>query len=377
MDEFEKVRRTKPEIDGAEENLAAARALLLTEIQEERRPARPRAARRPWFIAAGALGAAAAVTAGVLVVSAITAPSPTIEAVSTPTSVARPATTPTPTPISSPQTGPEVLVSAANAAAGFTPPVLANGQFLKRTWVEEKLGIYEPGPGGIEVVPGTYGWRATATSGWLIRRSGAEYAPADLRSQWYGESGAPEVLGTFGDEDEARSKLEHVLAGYGAARPLAPIEIPWLPESAATDFLWYVDEMPHDPDEIITWLREYLGPDHEGWVEGKIGWLLIGLLSYNVGDPELRASMYRALSTLPGSTVGADEGGERTVTFDSLLANPDAARTSHTRHTLTIDMSTGLVTEITETHDVGPGIVPAQIPDSRVTFEMRVVDSLP
>lgn len=377
MDVFEKVQQLRPEIEGAEENVAAARAILLTEIHGERRPARSRAARRPWFVAAGALGAAAAVTAGVLAVNGITAPTPTNEAVPMPTRSAQPAPSPSPTPGSAALTGPEVLMGAANAAAGFTPPALAPGQFLKSSWVEEDLVLYEPGPDGVELPPGAYGRRATATSAWLVRRSGANYAPSDLRSQWYGEWGGPEVLGTFGDETETRTKLDLVLASYAAEQALKPTEVPRLPENAMGDILWYFDEMPRDPGEIITWLRDHAGTDREAWSDWMSGGILIGLLSHNVGDPEMRASMYRALSMLPGSTVGADQDGKRTVTFDAEIASPYAGGVLHIRNTMTIEMSTGLVTEITETSDAGVGIVPARIPDHRKTFELSVVESLP
>lgn len=378
MDVFEKVQQTRPEIEGAEENLAAARALLLMEIQEERAPARPRAARRPWFIAAGALGAAAAVTAGVLVLSNVTAPTPapTVEAI--PTRVPGPVLVPSPvpSPTATPMTGPEALLGAANSAAGFAPPVLAPGQYLRRAWTEDLLWTYEPSLDELGMSPGEGGSRATATSAWVIRRSGADYSPADLRTQWYREWGPAEVTDIFGDEAEARTQLEIVLQRYGPGQSLVP-EVPWLPESGAENFLWYFDVMPRDPQAMVSWIHDYLGADAQGWADGKVGWMLIGLLSFNVGDPEMRAAMYRALSLLPGSTVSDEQDGKRTVTFDSHLASADSSQLSLWRYTLTIEMATGIVTEITNTADVGRGMVPGDIPNSRTTYSMSVVDTLP
>ncbi|WP_314474783.1 hypothetical protein [uncultured Microbacterium sp.] len=376
MDVFEKVQQTRPAIEGEEENLAAARALLLTEIREEQRPARPRSARRPWFIAVGALGAAAAVTAGVLVVSSITAPAPTVEAV--PTRVPGPVLVPSPvpSPAPTPMTGPEVLLGAANAAAGFTPPVLAPGQYLRRAWTTSTLGLFDPEL-GVPGMPGYGASRATASSGWVISRSGADYAPADLRSQWYQEWGSPVAGGVYGDQAQGRAGQDAGMQAYGPAVTLFPSDAPYLPESGAEDVLWFFESLPRDPAAMVVWIDDYLGPDTQDWAEGKVGWLLIGLLSQNVGDPEMRAAMYRALSTLPGSTVGVEHDGRRTVTFDSHLAFSEVGERSLRRSTMTIDMATGLVTETTDTSEVGEGTIPSDVPDSRMTFEMSVVDSLP
>lgn len=374
MDVFEKVQQTRPEIEGAEENLAAARAVLLMEIQEEQRPARPRSVRQPWFIAAGALGAAAAVTAGVLVVNSVTAPAPTVEAV--PTVEPRPTAVPSPIPTPTPATATEVLLGAANAAAEFAPPVLGPGQYLRHGWTQEHLVTFERALAEQGFSPGDFGTRATATSGWVLERSGADYSPADLRSQWYRETSPYQVTRIIGDEELARTYSDRFLQSSGQGQPLSP-DVPWLPESAAENMLWYFDTMPRDPQAMVAWIRDYLGPDRDGWQEGKIGWMLIGLLSFNVGDPEMRATMYRSLSLLPGSTVGPEQGGQRTITFDSHLATSEGGGTSLKRYTVTIEIATGLVTETTETSDVGVGIIPSDVPDSRTRYEMSVVDALP
>ncbi|AZS40176.1 hypothetical protein CVS54_01500 [Microbacterium oxydans] len=374
MDVFEKVEQTRPEIEGEEENLAAARAVLLTEIREERRPAGPRSARRPWFIAAGALGAAAAITVGVLVVNSGTAPSRIVEAV--PTAEPRVTDVPSPAPTLTPATAPEILQGAANAAAEFAPPALGPGQYLRHGWTEEHLVTFDRTLADQGFSPGDLGTRATATSGWVIERSGADYSPADLRSQWYRETGPYQVTRIFGDEELARTYSDRFLQYSGQGQRLSP-EVPWLPESAAENMLWYFDTMPRDPHAMLAWIRDYQGPDREGWEDGKVGWMLIGLLSFNVGDPEMRAAMYRALSLLPGSTVGPEQEGQRTITFDSQLATPEGDGTSLTRYTVTIEVGTGLVTETTETSDVGLGIMPSDVPDTRVRYEMSIVDALP
>lgn len=379
MNVFEKVQQIQPEMDGADENIVAARTRLLTEIHSEKRPARSRVARRPWIITASLVGAAA-VTAGVLVVGNLTAPTPapTRAVVAgetrTPDSVLVP--DPVPSPTLAPMTGPEVLVGAANAAAGFTQPVLAPGQYLRRAWTQEYLGVFDAAL-GYAGQPGYSASRASASSAWVISRSGADYAPADLRDQWYTEWAAPVAGNVYGDAAQAHAQQTEVLQTYGTGRPLSPSEAPRLPEGGAEDVLWFFENLPRDPNAMIASIDDYLGADAQGWVDGKVGWLLIGLLSHNVGDAEMRASMYRALSLLPGSTVGGEQSGRRTVTFDSQLSSSETAQTSLRRFTLTIDMATGLVTETTDTSAVGEGLIPSDVPDSRMTFEMSVIDTLP
>lgn len=47
------------------------------------------------------------------------------------------------------------------------------------------------------------------------------------------------------------------------------------------------------------------------------------------------------------------------------------------RFTMTFEMATGIVTEVTDTTEAGEGVVPSGVPDFRTTFEMSVVDALP
>lgn len=377
---FEKVQQTRPEVHGADENLAAARSRLLTEIQREDTPARARARWRPGFVVAGVLGAAAAVTAGALVVGAITAPTPTPTAEAVPTRkpgpVLVPSPVPTPTPTPTPMTGPEVLMGAANAAAGFTPPALAPGQYLRRTWTEEWLVLYNPET-ELDRLPGYATTRSTASSAWVLSFGGADYAPAELRGQWYAERGPLSGGSVYGNEGEARAHQDEMVRTGSPGSPLAPSEAPRLPESGAEDVLWFFESLPRDPQEMIAWIYDYLGSDRPGWEDGKVGWFLIGLLSHNVGDPEMRASMYRALSLLPGSTVGAEQDGRRTIIFDAHLSVSDGAPTMQRRFTMTFEMATGIVTEVTDTTEAGEGVVPSGVPDFRTTFEMSVVDALP
>ena len=129
----------------------------------------------------------------------------------------------------------------------------------------------------------------------------------------------------------------------------------------------------------MSWVRNQVEPDRPGGEDFKVGWTLIGLLSYNAGPPDVRAMMYRALSLLPGSTVGEEQaGGARTLSFDSRFGwASDPSDSSLTRFTVTIDMATGDIRETTYTSDVGEGVIPAGVPDSRTVYTVSVVDGLP
>lgn len=378
MDVFERVLQTRPANEADELDLSSARARLTSAIEAERRPVRSRESRRPWIIAGGLAGAAAAVTVGVLVVNGLTSPAPTIDAFPTrePGSLLVP--TPSPEPPTA-ETSAEVLRGAAVAAAEFVPPTLAPGQYLRREWTAEELYVYEDAFGSW-ATPGWGGSRETATSAWVVGTRGTQYIPADLADQWYGSMDQRELVSSFGDSAEVEAGAQVLPEMLGSTPQLEPYDVsaPW-PVGGASDLASFFGAMPDDPEEMVSWVRNQVEPDRPGGEDFKVGWTLIGLLSYNAGPPDVRAMMYRALSLLPGSTVGEEQaGGARTLTFDSRFGwASDPSDSSLTRFTVTIDMATGDIRETTYTSDVGEGVIPAEVPDSRTVYTVSVVDGLP
>lgn len=213
-----------------------------------------------------------------------------------------------------------------------------------------------------------------------MRSSGAVYIPADRSLPWSTEWGTAELGEFFGDraeaENHARPELERFLSlldpSSSTYEATAPFGI-----DGSYDLELFFTALPHDPDAMISWIRDRMGEDREGWVDGKVGWTIIGLLT-NPATPQDRiAEMYRALSSLPGSAVGPLDAGRRTIVFDSQLAL-GAGTTTTTRFTLTIEMSTGAVTETTHTVEFGQGgVVPEDIPDTRTTYSRSIVDAIP
>ncbi|MCE0507502.1 hypothetical protein LVJ59_00470 [Microbacterium sp. KKR3/1] len=371
MDEFEKVRWTKPEIDGAEENLAAARALLLTEIQEERRPARPRAARRPWFIAAGALGAAAAVTTGVLVVSAITAPSPTptVEAVPTrtPGPALEPTATPGPTisPAPEPPTAKTVLVGAATVVGDDPGPVAGPGQYLRIHQEIRNLELYSPQDQGNAN-------RTQATAAWVSTSSQTWYIPADRTGEWVQVLNADlQVVELFGGEagrlsqewlDRFSWRVDpQVLRYQGGGHVGTPV-----PNQTYVQYA----EMPRDPAALLAWTTAYLRADEAASAGIGAVTFLIDELQQGSAPADLKAAMYRALSLIPGVSIVDSEGDVVTLLFSGL---PQVDRS----YSMSIDTRTAQVVRSTINDGPRGGIVPDSVPDHELTTTVQVVDEAP
>lgn len=379
MDIIEKVRKTAPEIGGADENLISARARLLMEIESERRPVRPaQARRRQWVLVGSLVGATAAVTAAALVVVNITAPSTGVDAVPAPPPIVGQEQKPFPKPSSLPMSAGEALNAAADAAAGSAEVLVSPGQYLRREWVTEEVMFYD---GSLHQLgtAGMGGSRATATSAWKMRFTGVQYIPQDLSSAWLGDASAPTVTALFGDEGEAEVQSQAYIAANSEPYELAPFEQlpPWPGDDGVDTFASFFSSMPRDPQALITWIRSRFGEDLEGWADGKLGWFLIDLLSYNVGPPDARAAMLRALSSLPSATVSDAVEGIRTITFDSRLAVGGTSDFFVRRMTISLDMNSGIVQEVTSTLEEGPGVVPAEVPDLRVRASVSIVDRLP
>lgn len=370
MNVFEKVQETRPEIDGAEENISAARVRLLSEIHAEQRPARSRAARRPWIITAGLVGAAAAVTAGVLVVGNLTTPTTGgVEAI--PTIVPKPSVEPTPEPTVEPLTAAGAFSAAGASASTFTGLTVAPGQYLRVHTDSEQMVYQHPDTGVGEFQTD----RSTAANAWMDAVSWDNYVPADTSSDWYSVGGQVEILQEFGPDAAALAE-QHVqeIGGPNGPNTFAGGIPPWETSSGFSMHSFWQD-MPRDPAQLIAWIRQNQGPV-TGDQDYKVGWVLVDLLAKNVGSPDVRSAMYGALSMLSGSEIVETQGNIVTLSFsaaEQALSGADGIR----RRTVTIDISSGLVLEKTVTLDVASPLVPADLPDERYTYTVSVVDALP
>lgn len=88
--------------------------------------------------------------------------------------------------------------------------------------------------------------------------------------------------------------------------------------------------------------------------------------------------MLQALGTLPGASMVGSEGSVRTVAFDSTFGEaPDQAHSDRRRQTITVDVSTGRVTGVSDSTNPGGGVVPGDVVDQRQNYEVALVDGLP
>lgn len=377
MNDFENVTQVRPEIEGAEENMSAARQRLLSEIHGAPQSVKARAARRPWVIAGGLVGAAAAVAAGVLVVNAFAPPTGNVEAV--PTAKPRPSVEPsrTPQPTAEPLTVASAFGAASTAAAGFTGLTVAPGQYLRIHTDSHYVAFYEQ----------TYGWgdltadRSNATGAWEMAGTFELYVPADPKGDWryLGTSDATgEVYGPDGQTQMEQYLLQRSQAGVEAIGPASlpggPLA-PWPTSDGGTDLIDFLEGMPKDPAQLIAWIDEHQDTPPESQ-NAKVGWLLIELLAENVGSAEARSAMYTALSMLDGFSLTSVVGDVFTVALVTPITDLSGAP-STVRRTAAIDMSTGLVTETTVTSGSGSALVPDTLPDMRRTYTISVVDAAP
>jgi hypothetical protein len=376
MNVFEKVTQTRPEIEGAEENISTARQRLLTEIHGAPQPVRQRAARRGWIIASGLVGAAAAVTAGVLVVNAFAPPAGRVEAVPTPEPRPSVEPSPTPQPTVEPLTVSSAFGAAGTAAATFSGLTVAPGQYLRIQADLHDVVYYEPVNGWGELAAD----RSTATGAWEMGGTFETYVPADPHGEWR-YLGTSSVTGTLYGQDAQQGLQQYLLdAGAGSA-PSGPTSMvggplaPWTTVEGSTLLVDFLESMPKDPAQLIDWIDEHQDTPPEAQ-NTKVGWLLIELLSKNIGSAEVRAAMYTALSMLDGFELTGVAGNVFTVALvtpiEDLAGNPTTVR-----RTAAIDMSTGLVTETTVTSGSGSALVPDAVPDSRRSYSVSVVDTAP
>lgn len=381
MDVFERVREVNADTSLTEDRIIRARARLSEGITARLGGDRKRIRMSPLLLIAGSVTGVAAATAGVVVIGQLNSIAPQVDAnpveapdpsVRPPGDVLKP--TPTPTPVRA--TAADVLQTAANAAAGFVGPQLEPGQFIRRESTAEEIILYGQDGAGAWGMGGSH---HTATSAWRLGSTSVVYVPEDLAAPWYFMSSDHQVVDIFGNQQQAAEQSQRYLENYGGETPLEAFTryAPWDGSGEMETLDIFFARLPRDPHELIDWARAFVGTDVEGWVDGKMGWFFIDMLAYNVGPADLRAAMYRALSLLPGSTVSDEVNGVRTVTFDSELATGDSTEPSLRRMTISIEMSTGAVLEVSDRAEAGIGVVPADVPDFRVRHVTTVVDSLP
>ncbi|WP_407360389.1 hypothetical protein [Microbacterium sp. LBN7] len=365
MDVFERVRDVNAGTGLTEDRIIGARIRLLQGIDDSRSAERKRLLKRPMFLIAGAVAGAAAVTAGVVVVSQLTAPSPHVEAIPAPTAGPREPgqTVPKPEPTSG--------TTITEPYPGTTPQA---GQYLHVGITSERL-LYRDGRVFVWPAHGDF----PPISGLLVREYSQTYVPADRSGDWYFEWGPSSERVQFFPEDQ------------GPAGELAwDNQVPVNPEVIGSwntggqpgdgdvqtgSTAWYAP-YPRDPQALLDYLRAQAATYAESpeAVDDALIENLIFTIQSNIAPADVRAAFIGALelSGLAQKETTAD-GKTRYQVHRALFD----ARTE----TLTIDPATGWATEYTLRYDRTDGaagdMVPANIPDIRATYTVSIVNSVP
>lgn len=365
MDVFEKVQEIRPEIEGDDENLVAARMLLLKEIQAASKPARVKAARRPWIVAGSLIGGGVAVTAGVILGSMIATPEPVPHANPThrPMHSAEPTQPPLESsPVPEPLTVEGVLMGAASASAAYETPVAGPGQYLKIEHQMRQLVLWSPE----EPVNAT---REQATAGWVVTSAYTSYIPASVSDDWVDVFNAQKsVVELYGADAAAQS--ERWLADFS-----------WMQESiqrtpggsgSSNASIATYPMMPRDPAALLEWTRSSLGLHDSMDDDALIANSLIQELQLNAAPADLRSAMFGALSMVPGGRI--DSSNDNAITL-SFLTNAAQER----RDAIEIDTRTGLVLQYAVTFGEGASgaVVPDEVPDYVTVRTVTVVDDAP
>ena len=369
MDVFERVREVNRGADLNEVRIAAARARLVSGIDSGMSAERKRIARRPMFLIAGAVAGVAAATAGVVVISQMTTPTPQVEAIPTATATPKPQPTPIPEPSATSGTG------VTEPFPGTTPQA---GQYLRILTTEDRL-LYR----GPEVqinewigLPGTF----PPISAAIVRSMNQLFVPGDRTGEWINRSGpAGDKVQFFPEDQGPAGKL-----AWDNMLPYRPDVEQWSvtggldgeggpARGSLEDYARY----PKDPQALIQHLRAVVAewaPSDEV-VDEVVALTIVDVLVSNFAPSIERATFLEALA-LTGRTEMLSSNGSIVTYRLRYSASSDPGRTE----TVSIDTTTGWVTEFTMRYDRNHGaegdMAPSDIPDIRRTFTVTIVDSV-
>ncbi|MFJ2534107.1 hypothetical protein [Microbacterium maritypicum] len=259
MDVFERVREVNAGTSLTEDRIIGARIRLLQGIEDSRLAERKRLTKRPMFLIAGAVAGVAAVTAGVVVVSQLTAPAPRVEAVPLPTADPR---EPGPT---IPKPEPTSGTTVTEPCPGTTPQA---GQYLSVVTTDDRL-LYRFPYGSI------YDWpyrplEYPPISAALMRSAHQLYVPSERAGEWIVREGpSNERLQYFSQDVSGGNEV-----AWGNMLPYRPEIEQWIssggsPVGGGDGVHGSLDSYaayPADPQALLQFLRDQvLGTPPRGW----------------------------------------------------------------------------------------------------------------
>jgi hypothetical protein len=367
MDVFERVREVNEGAELTAEQILDARTRLFVGIDEAATAGRKRFGRRPMILIAGGVVGVAVVAVAAIVVGQLTATAPTVEVAPAPTSSPLPSSSAVP-PIPSPTVTTGAGAVETETFPGTTPQP---GQYLKMTSTAQLLRYRGPD----SELPYQWLFRDNFTtqppiSALLVQNDSATFVPADRSEEWvrvdgsrnqrirsYSELQTPDdrsvwdaMLPADPEDHVVRGPGEDFVGGYLVNR----------------DYSVY----PRDPQALLDYLREYFAPAGSNR-DDSVMVLILTLLRSNLAPPEVRKAFIDALKLSGLATIESAAGTVTTYGVDLTTVDPH-------RETISIDAKTGWATGYTETATRSDGgLVPASVPDLRVTLTVMIVDTAP
>ncbi|MBN6192799.1 hypothetical protein JQN58_38635 [Aneurinibacillus sp. BA2021] len=361
MDVFERVREVNRGAGLSEEHLTSARARLLTGIDAGVAAERARRVRRPLFLVAGAVAGVAAATAGVVMLSQLTAPEPRVEAVPVQTLDPRPHGDPLPRPSATSGTG------ATEPFPGTTPQA---GQYLQIRCTSDAL-YFRDGVGGVFRWPRSGDPQTISAA--VMRSHAVEYVPADRAGTWVSRYGpSMERVELFGTDTEVMRWTWDSLAPYrpevSELQSVGGRQYGDLPPVGGPG---YYDAAPRDPQGLLDYWSSFFAEAGSAR-DDSVLMEILSQLKQNIAPPDVRSAYLSALQLTGRATVDSTAGSE--VTYRVEFTDIDA-RTE----TITIDTTTGWVVEsaIWYVKQSGQDLVPSGVPDERTTYDVSIVDAIP
>lgn len=368
MDVLEQVREVNADTALTKDQIRGARSRLVQRIDEGGAAARTRSGHRLLLPIAGLVAGVAAVTATLIVVSQLGAPTIRVEAVPTGTISPRPQGEIIPRP--DPTSG----TTATEPFPGTTPQA---GQYLRVVTTDERVLYRSQGQSWF------YEWayrpaQSVPLSAAVYRNIDTLYMPGDRSGVWVGRYGPSNERVTIFTREQStddgaawdamlpfRAGVEEWTYTGGIGGEILPL----------TGSLESYDQYPNDPAALVRWFHDRavsFGSSEEE-AEELAASNIIDVLTTNYAPADIRAAFVEALPLTGEAEQIGSAGSVVTYRFRfTHMSDPCAV-------TLSIDMATGWAVEYTSRFDrIGDASVdlaPADVPDIRRTFEVSVVDS--
>jgi len=247
-------------------------------------------------------------------------------------------------PVGAPPAAAQVLQDAASLSASATNLDVPAGEYLRIESKSTELVLWDvdmPAPWARF----NNGNPRSAEAGLDVASTRTIYVPANRADDWILRDADSHVVRAIGDRAaEAQhdwTRLFAPSAGETTRYPGGKVADPEGSKPTYLDDRDVYDQMPRDPDALLSWWRDRSGLSGEDADRSAVEGMAEDL-SMNLAPADLRSATFDALALVDGAKVLSEEADMTTIAFPWTLGS----RTLETR--LTIDTARGLVTGVSE-----------------------------